>query len=128
MAINACAPTPASNFFDNNSSDDEAHAYCFMAKASKVKVPPKKQEAYASDEFSSDDDDQAMLVKIAKEQQYSLEKLEKSLRKAENFLVGEMKKNQILTNKHSALLAKLRIYRVVMIFSQMTTRDLTMIS
>ena len=102
----ACASTPALNFFDKNSSNVDASTYCFMTKASKGKVPPKKQKAYASDDSSSSDDDQAKLITFAKKQQYSLEKLEKSLRKTENLLVEEMEKNQMLTNEHSALLAK----------------------
>ena len=106
MAGIACASTPALKFFDNNSCDVKAPTYCFMEKASKGKVPPKKQKAYASDGFSSSDDDQSKLIKIAKEQQYSLHKLEKTLRKAKNLLVEEMKKNQTLRNKHSTLLAK----------------------
>ena len=81
MAGIACASTPALKFFDNNSCDVKAPTYCFMEKASKGKVPPKKQKAYASDGFSSSDDDEAKLIKIAKKQQYSLEKHEKSLRK-----------------------------------------------
>ena len=77
--------------------------FCFMAKSSKEKVPPKHHKTYASDEFSSDDDDHAKLIKIAKKQQYSLEKIEKTLRKSEELLVKEMEKNQMLTEENSAL-------------------------
>ena len=103
MAGITCASTPASNFFDNNSSDNESPAFCFMAKSSKEKVPHKHQKIYASDEFSSDDDDHAKLIKIAKKQQYSLEKIEKTLRKSKELLVKEMKKNQVLTEENSTL-------------------------
>ena len=103
MAGIACTSTPTSNFFDNNSSDDEAPAFCFMAKASKEKVPPKHHKMYASDEFSSDDDDQAKLIKIAKKQQYSLEKIEKTPRKSKKLLFEEMEKNQMLTEEQAAL-------------------------
>jgi hypothetical protein len=67
--------------------------FCFMAKALKEKVPPKHHKMYASDEFFSDDDDHAKLIKIARKQQYSLEKIEKTLRKYEGLLVEEMEKS-----------------------------------
>ena len=103
MAGIACASTPVSNFLDNNSSDDEAPAFCFMSKSLKEKVPPKHHKVYDNDQFSFDDDDHAKMIKIAKKQQYCLDKIEKTLRKCEGLLVDEMKKNQTLTEEHSAL-------------------------
>src|SRR3989337_2407331 len=103
MAGIACASTPASNFFDNHSSDNDSPTYCFMAKASKEKVSSKHHKAHTSDQYSSDEDDHAKLIKIANIQQNSLEKIEKPLRKSEGLLVEEMEKNQSLTEKYSTL-------------------------
>lgn len=74
-----------------------------MATASKEKVPSKHHKVYSSDQFSSDENDHAKLIKIAKKQQNSLEKIEKTLRKSEGLLVEEMEKNQSLIEEHSSL-------------------------
>jgi hypothetical protein len=108
MAGIACASTPASKFFENHSSDNESPAYCFMAKASKEKVPSKHHMIYSSDQFSSDEDDHAKLIKIANMQQNSLKKIEKTLRKSEGLLVEEMEKNQSLTKEYSALESRMK--------------------
>ena len=92
MAGTACASSPATNFFENPSSDDESPAYCFMAKASKEKVSSKHHKVHSSDQYSSGEDDHAKLIKIANIQQNSLEKIEKTLRKSEGLLVEEMGK------------------------------------
>ena len=39
----ACASSTTTNFFGCPSSDDESHAYCFMAKASKEKVSSSEE-------------------------------------------------------------------------------------
>nr|XP_020196214.1 uncharacterized protein LOC109782040 [Aegilops tauschii subsp. strangulata] len=83
MAGIACASSAMTNFFGNPSSDDEYPAYCFMAKASKEKVSSKHHKTHSSDQYSSDEDDHAKLIKIANIQQNSLEKIEKTLRKSE---------------------------------------------
>jgi hypothetical protein len=101
----ARASTHASNFFNNDASDNEVPAYCFMAKASREQVSPKRQKAHAKNDFSSEDDVYAKLIRIANIQQDPLEKLEKTLRKSEGLLVEEMEKNKMLTNEHSALLS-----------------------
>jgi hypothetical protein len=75
MAGIACAIKPASNIFKDYSSDDKSPAFCFMAKAMKEKVSFKNHSIHPSDRFSSDEDDHAKLIKIAKKQQNSLEKL-----------------------------------------------------
>jgi hypothetical protein len=103
MAGIACASSPASSFFEKHSSNDESPAYCFMAKASKEKVSSKHHKVHSSDQYSSDEDDHAKLIKIANIQQNSLEKIEKTLRKSEGLLVEEMEKNQSLTEEYSAL-------------------------
>ena len=89
----ACGSAPASNFFENRSSDNESPEYYFMAKASKEKVSSKYHKVHSSDHYSSDEDDHAKLIKIAHIQQNSLEKIEKTLRKSEGLLIEEMKKN-----------------------------------
>jgi hypothetical protein len=103
MAGIACTTTPTTNFLENHSSDNESPAFCFMAKVSKEKVSSKHHKVYTSDQFSSDEDDHAKLIKIAKKQQNSLKKNEKTLRKSEGLWVEEMEKNQSLIEKHSAL-------------------------
>ena len=95
MAGIACAFTPASSFFNNHSSDDESPAYCFMAKASKEKVSSKHHKVHSSDQYSSDEDDHAKLIKIANMQQNSIEKIEKTLWKSEGLLVEEMEKKSV---------------------------------
>jgi hypothetical protein len=80
---------------DNASSDDEHIAFCLMAKTSKDQVSAKRQH---SSEYIA----YAKLVKLAKSQQDELERLEMNLRKTEGLLVEEMKKNQVLTEKHDA--------------------------
>jgi hypothetical protein len=52
-----------------------------------------------TDQFSSDEDDHAKLIKIAKKQQNTLEKIEKT----KGLLVEEMEKNQSLTEEHITL-------------------------
>jgi hypothetical protein len=103
MAGIACAARPASKA----SSDDETPAFCFMAKSSKEKESSRNYSIHSSDQFSSDEDDRVKLIKIAKKQQNSLEKLEKTLRKSEGLLVEEMEKNQSLTEEYSTLEARL---------------------
>src|SRR3989337_409307 len=76
MAGIACASSIATNFFGNLSSNDESPAYCFMAKALKEKVSSKQHKVHSSDQYSSDEDDHAKLIKIANIQQNSLEKIE----------------------------------------------------
>nr|XP_040253967.1 clumping factor A-like [Aegilops tauschii subsp. strangulata] len=61
----AYASSPTTNFFGNPSSDDEPSAYCFMSKASKEKVSSKHHKVHSSDQYSSDEDDHAKLIKIA---------------------------------------------------------------
>ena len=100
MAGIAWASSPATNFFGNLSSDNETPAYCFMPKASKEKVSSKHHKVHSSDQYSSDEDDHAKLIKIANIQQNSLEKIEKTLRKSEGLLVEEMEKNQSLTEEY----------------------------
>ena len=77
MAGIACASSPVTNFFGNPSSNDETHAYCFMAKASKEKASSKHHKVHSSDKYSSDEDAHAKLIKIDNIQQKSLEKLTK---------------------------------------------------
>ena len=96
-----CASTPVSNLFEKHSSDDESPTYCFMSKAPKEKISSKHHKVYSSDQYSSDEDDHAKLIKIANIQQNSLEKIEKTLRKSEGLLVEEMEKNQSLTKEYS---------------------------
>ncbi|KAI5012545.1 hypothetical protein ZWY2020_024811 [Hordeum vulgare] len=93
MAGIAYAYTRSSNFSTSHSSNDESPAYCFMAKSSKEKVPSKHHKGKTSDNVSSDEDDHAKLLNIAKKQQNSLEKFEKNVRKSEGLLVEEMEKN-----------------------------------
>jgi hypothetical protein len=63
-----------------------------MATALKEKVSSKHHKVHSSDQYSSDEDDHAELLKIANMQQNSLEKFEKTLRKSEGLLVEEMEK------------------------------------
>ncbi len=79
-----------------------------MAKASKEKVSSKHQKVHSSDQYSSDEDDFAKLLKIANIQQNSLEKTEKTLRKTEGLLVEEMEKNQSLTEEYSTLESRMK--------------------
>ena len=74
-----------------------------MAKASKEKVSSKNHKVHSSDQYSSDEDDHAKLIKIANIQQNSLEKIEKTLRKSEGLLVEEMEKNQSLNERYFTL-------------------------
>jgi hypothetical protein len=108
MAGIAYGSTPASNFVENHSSDNESPVYCFMAKSSKENASSKHHRIYSSDQFSLDEDDHAKLIKIANMQQNSLEKIEKTLRKCEGLLVEEMEKNQSLTEEHSALESRMK--------------------
>ena len=78
-----------------------------MAKASKEKVSSKHHKVHSSDQYSSDEDDHAKLIKIANIQQNSLEKIEKTLRKSEGLLVEEMEKNQSLTEEYSTLKSRM---------------------
>nr|XP_040253973.1 uncharacterized protein LOC120972567 [Aegilops tauschii subsp. strangulata] len=104
MAGIACASSPVTNFFGNPSSDDETPANCFMAKASKEKVSSKHNKVHSSDQYSSDEDDHAKLIKIANiQKKKTLEKIEKTLRKSEGLLVEEMEKNQSFTEEYSTL-------------------------
>ena len=103
MAGIACASSVVTNFFGNPSSNDETPSYCFMAKDSKEKVYSKHHKVHSIDQYSSDEDDHAKLIKIANIQQNSLEKIEKTLRKSEGLLVQETEKNQSLTEEYSTL-------------------------
>ena len=103
MAGIACNTTPATNFFKSYSSDNETPRICFMANASKEKVSSKHHKVYTSEQFSSNEDDHAKLIKIAKKQEKSLEKMEKNLRKSKGLLVEEAEKNQSLTEEHCSL-------------------------
>ena len=123
MAGIACASSPATNLFGNPSSDDESPAYCFMAKASKEKVSSKHHKVHSSDQYSSDEDDHAKLIKIANIQQNSLEKIEKTLRKSEGLLVEEMEKICRWTKSIPLSSHEWKNYQFVMIFSRSTTRD-----
>jgi hypothetical protein len=78
-----------------------------MAKASKDKVSSKNYSTHSSDQFSFDEDDRAKLIKSAKKQHNTLDKLEKTLRKSEGLLVEEMEKNQSVTDEYSTLEARL---------------------
>jgi hypothetical protein len=66
MAGIAFATRPASKIFKEDSSDDKTPAFCFMAKALKEKVSSRNYSIHSSDQFSSDEDDRAKLIKIAK--------------------------------------------------------------
>src|SRR5215216_261501 len=98
---------PAATLFEKQSSDDESPVYYFMAKASKEKVSSKHHKVHFSDQYSSDEDDHAKLIKIANIQQNTLEKIEKTLRKTEGLLAEEREKNHSLTEQHSALMSQM---------------------
>src|SRR4051812_21220584 len=92
----------SSSFFTNNISEDEAHAYCFMAKSkvsSKVIYDTSDCSYYDSDTKIS----YAKLAKIASIQQDELDSLSKTIRKSEALLIDEMETGQTLTNEHAAL-------------------------
>ena len=66
-------------------------------------VSSKHHKVHSSDQYSSDEDDHAKLIKIANIQQNYLEKIEKTLRKSEVWLVEEMEKNQSWSEEYSSL-------------------------
>ena len=78
-----------------------------MSKASNEKVSSKHHKVHSSDQYSSDEDGHAKLIKIANIQQNSLDKIEKTLRKSEGLLVKEMEKNQSLTEEYSTLQSRM---------------------
>lgn len=77
MADIAYASSPATKFFRNPSSNDESPTYCFMSKASKEKVSSQNHKVHFSDQYYSDEDDHAKLIKIAIFNKTLLRKLRK---------------------------------------------------
>src|SRR4051812_19228812 len=94
------------SFFTNQSSEDETHAYCFMAKASKV----SSKSSYDTTDSSAYETDAklsyAKLAKMASKQQDELESLSLTMQKSETLLIDEIEKGQTLTNEHAALKEK----------------------
>ena len=101
-AFVAHASTTSSIYFDSDSSDDEAPAFCFLAKASRDQVSPKCQKAFDKNVLS-ENIVYAKLIKMANTQQDALQRLEETLRKSDGLLVEEMEKNQMLAEEHAAL-------------------------
>ena len=123
---------PEDNGYSTNtedSDDDYAPTYCFMAKGSKGNLTSITSYSESSEDESDDESKPSYkkLAKIATEQQNAMEKIQKLLDKSDDLLDEEMDRSQTLSEDHqkSSSLSMMN-FKVVMMPSQLIMRSFPM--